>query len=74
MCLYNTNSKFKSQCSGTIEAILETVQSEQFSTYFVAGDLNINVLCEQESRCLFDVMETHGLTNIISEPTCFIFF
>ena len=39
--------------------------------FFVVDDLNINVLCQQDSRCLFDVMETHGLTNVISEPTCF---
>ena len=31
-CLYNPNSKFKSHCCDTIEAILETVQSEQFSS------------------------------------------
>ena len=71
MCQYNPNSEFKSQCCDTIEVILETVQSEQFSTVIVVGDLDINVLCQQDSRCLFDVIETHDLTNVISEPTCF---
>ena len=69
MCLYDAKSEFKSQCCDTIEAILETVQSKQFSIVFVVRDLNINVLCQQDSMCLFDVMETHGLTNVISEPT-----
>ena len=62
MCLYNPNSKFKSQCCDSIEAILATIQSEQFSTVFNVGDLDINVLCQQDSRCLFDVMETRMLS------------
>ena len=38
---------------------------------FVMGDLNVNSLNGNEAACLRDVMETHGLFNIVSEPTCF---
>jgi len=39
--------------------------------HFLIGDLNINLLSENESKCLKDVAEIHGLRNLIDSPTCF---
>ena len=70
-CLYNPNVKYKQNCCNSIEVILERSQAERFSMTFVMGDLNVNILNGSEAACLIDVMETHGLFNIVSEPTCF---
>ena len=54
-----------------VETLFDTVESEHISTAYVIGDMNINMMNQEDSAWLRDTMETHGLTNIINEPTCF---
>ena len=63
--------KYKKQCCNSIETLFDTVESEHISTAYVIGDMNINMMNQKDSAWLRDTMETHGLTNIINEPTCF---
>ena len=37
----------------------------------IMGDININMTCERDSKCIRDTMEIVGLQNVIKEPTCF---
>ena len=71
MCLYNPNVNFKYQCCRSIDSILNVIQNDRVSVSHVLGDLSINLLCPRESQCIRDVVETHGLENMISDPTCF---
>ena len=68
MCLYNPNVNFKYQCCRSIDSILNVIQNDRVSVLHV----NINLLCPRESQCIRDVVETHGLGNMISDPTCFL--
>ena len=61
----------KYQCCRSIDSILNVIQNDRVSVSHVLGDLNINLLCPRDSQCIRDVVETHGLENIISDPTCF---
>ena len=61
----------KKQCCNSIETLFDTVESEHISTAYVIGDMNINMMNQKDSAWLRDTMETHGLINIINEPTCF---
>ena len=38
---------------------------------FFIGDLNINLMCKNESKCLKDVKDIHGLCYLIESPTCY---
>ena len=69
MCLYNPNVNFKYQCCRSIDSILNVIQNDLVSVSHVLGDLNINLLCPRESQCIRDVVETHGLENMIADPT-----
>ena len=39
--------------------------------FFMIGDLNIDLLCDKDCKCLKDVMDIHGLSNLIESPTCY---
>ena len=71
ICMYSPHSKHKMACCGTIDAIIDACQSKRPTNIFVFGDLNINCLSDNESRCLKDVMDVFGLYNLIDTPTCF---
>ena len=71
ICVYNPHNKHKHVCCKAINSLLDQVQTEVFSSIFVLGDTNINMLCRSDSKCLQNVLELHGLDNIIKEPTCF---
>ena len=58
-------------CCGSIDAIIDTCKSKRPANIFVVGDLNINFLNENESRCLKDAMDVYGLYNLIDTPTCY---
>ena len=70
ICLYNPHNKHKSICCNMIDVLLEKTRCSAQLT-FVLGDLNINGLCENDFRCLQDVMDIHDMFNIIDKPTCF---
>ena len=38
---------------------------------FIIGDLNINMSCPSDADDLKDVMDMHGLHDLVQEPTCF---
>ena len=70
-CLYSPHNKHKAACCDSIEHIYNVCQSENISMPFLIGDLNINASCTSEYKCLQDIMDITGLTNIITTPTCF---
>ena len=67
--MYGPHFKHKMACCGSIDAIIDACQSKRPTNIFVFGDLNINCLSENESRCLKDVMDANGLYNLIETPT-----
>ena len=71
ICMYNPHFKHKMACCSSIDAIIDVCQSKRPTNIFVVGDLNINCLSQNESRCLKDVMEVFGLYNLIDTPTCY---
>jgi hypothetical protein len=46
------------------------VESDHVSMVYLLGDLNINLLCNHDSTCLYDVLDPYNMENIIEEPTC----
>ena len=50
-----------------IDVLLEKTRCSAHLT-FVLGDLNINGLCENDFRCLQDVMDIHDMFDIIDKP------
>ena len=68
ICLYSPHHK--GICCNMIDVLLEKTRCSAQST-FVLGDLNISGLCENDFRCLQDVMDIHDMFNIIDKPTCF---
>ena len=60
ICMYSPHSKHKMACCSSIDAIIDACQSKRPANIFVVGDLNINFLGENESRCLKDVMDAFG--------------
>ena len=70
VCVYSPHSKHKLVCCNSIGNILISAYKE-FSTVFVLGDMNINMLSHADSKCLQDVMDVYDLKNLIHEPTCF---
>ena len=71
ICMYSPHSKHIMTCCSSIDAIIDACQSKRPANIFVVGDLNINFLGENESRCLKDVMDVFGLHNLIDTPTCY---
>ena len=71
ICMYSPHFKHKMACCGSINAIIDACQSKRPTNIFVVGDLNINFLNENESRCLKDAMDVYGLYNLIDTPTCY---
>ena len=71
ICLYNPHNKYKKQCCNSIETFYDAVQAEHITTAFVIGDMTINMMNDRDSLWLCNTMETHGLTNIVNDPTCF---
>ena len=71
ICMYSPHSKHKMACCSSIDAIIDACQSKRPANIFVVGDLNINFLGENESRCLKDVMDVFALHNLIDTPTCY---
>ena len=70
ICLYSPHNKHKNICCQMIDALLEKTRCSAQLT-FVIGDLNINGLCENEFRCLQDVIDVYDMFNIVDKPTCF---
>ena len=70
-CLYCPHSKYKNVCCDTIDALNDATRPCRAANAFFIGDLNINLLCKNECKCLKDVMDIHGLCNLIESPTCF---
>ena len=70
ICMYSPHSKHTMACCSSIDAIIDACQSKRPANIFVVGDLNINFLGENESRCLKDVMDVVGLHNLIDTPIC----
>ena len=59
------------RCCDTIDALNDAIRACRAANAFFIGDLNINLLCKNECKCLKDVMDIHGLCNLIESPTCF---
>ena len=70
ICMYSPNTKYKHICCDVLDSLLDTARSNAISNIHVLADLNINLLNTIESKCLDVVIETHGLKNVITEPTC----
>ena len=70
-CLYCPHSKYKNMCCDTIDYLNDASRASRATNAFFIGDLNINLMCKNESKCLKDVMDIHGLCNLIESPTCF---
>ena len=70
ICMYSPNTKYKRICCEVLDSLLDTARSNAISNIHVFADLNINLLNTIESKCLDVVIETHGLKNVITEPTC----
>ena len=58
-------------CCDTIDYLNDASRASRATNAFFIGDLNINFMCKNESKCLKDVMDIHGLCNLIESPTCF---
>ena len=71
VCLYNPNYRYKQKCCETIDSILNVASHESISMVYIMGDMNIDMCNGKGSQSLFDTIELHGLTNLITEPTCF---
>ena len=71
ICMCSPHSIHKMACCSSIDATIDDCQSKRPANIFVVGDLNINFLGENESRCLKDVMDVFGLHNLIDTPTCY---
>ena len=70
ICMYSLNTKYKHICCDVLDSLLDTARFNAISNIHVLADLNINLLNTIESKCLDVVIETHGLKNVITEPTC----
>ena len=70
ICLYNPHNRHTSICCNMIDVLLEKTRCSAQLTN-VLGNLNISGLCENDFRCLQDVMDIHDMFNIIDKPTCF---
>ena len=70
-CLYNPHNKYKAVWCESIDEVFKFMECGSISMPFIVGDLNINLLDHNESKCLTDSMDVTGLQNIIKEPTCF---
>ena len=44
-----------------IDDLIDAYRSSRPSNIFLIGDLNINLMCENNCKCLKDVMDIHGL-------------
>ena len=54
-----------------IDDLIDASQTSRPSNIVLIGDLNINLMCENDCKCLKDVMDIHGLCNLIKSPTCY---
>ena len=70
ICMYSPNTKYKHICCDVLDSLLDIARSNAISNIHVLADLNINLFNTIESKCLDVVIETHGLKNVITEPTC----
>ena len=70
-CVYNPHFKHKQTCCAMIDDLIDASQTSRPSNIFLIGDLNINLMCENDCKCLKDVMDIHGLCNLIESPTCY---
>ena len=52
-------------------SVSHVLGDDRVSVSHVLGDLNISFLSPRESQCILDVVERHGLENMICDPTCF---
>ena len=60
----------KQTCCAMIDDLIDASQTSRPSNIFLIGDLNINLMCENDCKCLKDVVDIHGLCNLIESPTC----
>ena len=70
-CVYNPHFNHKQTCCAMIDELIDASQTSRPSNIFLIGDLNINLMCENDCKCLKDVMDIHGLCNLIESPTCY---
>ena len=68
-CVYNPHFKHKQTCCAMIDDLIDASQTSRPSNIFLIGDLNINLMCENDCKCLKVVMYIHGLCNLIESPT-----
>ena len=71
VCLYSLSNSAKKQCCDSISTIFDVTATECIAMPFIIGDLNINMSCPSDANNLKDVMDMHGLYNLVHEPTCF---
>ena len=71
VCMYSPHSKYKIECVSYIENVLSQANAECFSSIYIIRDLNINMMSNQKSKCLRDVLDVYGMKNVINSPTCF---
>ena len=71
VCLYSPSNSAKKQCCDSISTIFDVTATECIAMPFIIGDLNINMSCPSDANNLKDVMDMHGLYNLVHEPTCF---
>ena len=62
------HNKHKNTCCHMIEWLLGKTWC---GAALVLCDLNVNGLCENDFRCLQDVMDVCNMFNIVDKPTCF---
>ena len=71
VCLYSPSNSAKKQCCDSISTIFDVTATECIAMPFIIGDLNVNMSCPSDANNLKDVMDMHGLYNLVHEPTCF---
>ena len=53
-CVYNPHFKHKQTCCAMIDDLIDVSQTSRLSNIFLIGDLNINLMCENDCKCLKD--------------------
>ena len=67
-CLHNPHYKHRQVCCNTIDALVDACRASRPSNIFLIGDLSIDLLRDKECKCLKDVVDIHGLSNLIESP------
>ena len=70
-CVYSPHFKHRLACCNSLEEICKALSYEKTSMLCVLGDMNIDILDQNSSKCIRDVMDVTGLQNMVTGPTCY---